>query len=128
MEDKSVAASGARQWHPLEYAHVFLWLIKDLCWAQGWKTAGSAMVAPAILVAVVITWNQRREGITFIHNFAVTLWIASNSLWMLAEFYGREASLKPISTIGFLLGIFLLLAAYGHLFWKNRQVKTRKKA
>lgn len=84
------------------------------------------MVAPAILVAVVITWYQRRVAITLFHNLAVTLWIASNSLWMLAEFYGREEFLKPISTIGFLLGITLLLAAYAYLFWKKQLIRKGK--
>lgn len=101
-----------RTWHPLEYAHVFLWLVKDLCWAQGWKTAGSLMVIPAILVAVVITWLQRRHRFTLVHNLAICTWITSNSLWMLAEFFKMESSLKPLSIIGFLLGIFILMMGY----------------
>ena len=111
MENK-LSPSPARQWHPLEYAHVFLWLVKDLCWAQGWKTAGSVMVVPTILVAVLITWLQRREHFTLIHNLAITVWISSNSLWMLAEFFEMEGSLKPISTVGFIIGLIILLSAY----------------
>jgi hypothetical protein len=101
-----------RTWHPLEYAHVFLWLVKDLCWAQGWKTAGSMMVIPAVLVAVVITWLQRKHRFTLVHNLAICTWITSNSLWMLAEFFKMESSLKPVSIIGFLLGILILMMGY----------------
>ncbi len=111
MENKP-AAGEARQWHPLEYAHVFLWLVKDLCWAQGWKMAGSLMVAPTILVAFFITWLQRNHRMTLIHNLAISLWISSNSLWMLAEFFEMESSLKPVSTIGFVLGLLILVFAY----------------
>lgn len=101
-----------RNWHPAEYAHVFLWLLKDLCWAQGWKTGGALMVAPTILVAFVITWIQRKERLTLVHNLAISIWISSNSLWMLAEFFEKEVEMKPWATLGFLLGIGLLLATY----------------
>jgi hypothetical protein len=111
MENK-LKGNPSRQWHPLEYAHVFLWLVIDLCWAQGWKTAGSFMVIPTILVAMLITWLQREERFTLIHNLAITIWISSNSLWMLAEFYEMESSLKPVSTVGFATGLLILLSAY----------------
>ena len=111
MESKEVSKEG-RQWHPLEYAHVFLWLIKDLCWAQHWQTAGSLMVLPTILVAFWITWLQRHQRFTLVHNLAISVWISSNSLWMLAEFFDMESSLKPISTAGFVLGLMILVAAY----------------
>lgn len=120
MADKSTV----RNWHPLEYAHVFLWLVKDLCWAQGWRTTGSIMVLPTIAVALLITWYQRNERLTLIHNLAISLWISSNSLWMLAEFFELEDSLKPISTIGFSLGLLLLAAGYLALFFSGRKKKS----
>jgi hypothetical protein len=70
------------------------------------------MVIPTILVAMLITWHQRQERFTFIHNLAITVWISSNSLWMLAEFYEMESSLKPVSTVGFAAGLLILLSAY----------------
>ena len=96
----------------MEYAHVFLWLVKDMCWAQGWKTAGTVVVLPTIFVAFVITWIQRKQKLTLIHNIAISVWISSNSLWMLAEFYHKEEILKPISTAGFALGLLILGAQY----------------
>ena len=119
MEDNQPAA--ARQWHPLEYAHVFLWLVKDLCWAQDWKLAGSLMVPPTILVAFVITWIQRHQRLTLIHNLAISIWISSNSLWMLAEFFEMEHSLKPVSTVGFVLGLLILLSAYSARWFRIRK-------
>ena len=74
--------------------------------------AGSMMVIPAVLVAVVITWLQRRHRFTLVHNLAICAWITSNSLWMLAEFFEMESSLKPVSTIGFVLGLLILVFAY----------------
>ena len=70
------------------------------------------MVIPTILVAMLITWLQRKERFTLIHNLAITIWISSNSLWMLAEFYEMESSLKPVSTVGFGTGLLILLSAY----------------
>jgi hypothetical protein len=102
-----------REWHPLEYAHVFLWLIKDMCWAQGWISLGTFMVIPTILVAYIITCYQRKHLSNFIHNLAISLWISSNSLWMLAEFFKMESLLKPWASVGFGLGLALLLGFYG---------------
>lgn len=117
------ANAAVRTWHPLEYAHVFIWLVKDLCWAQGWKMAGSMMVIPAVLVAVVITWLQRRHRFTLVHNLAICAWITSNSLWMLAEFFKMESSLKPLSIIGFVLGILILMMGYaGYLLAGKKSI------
>jgi hypothetical protein len=117
-----------RQWHPLEYAHVFLWLVKDLCWAQGWKMAGSLMVPPTILVAFIITWLQRRQRLTLIHNLAISVWISSNSLWMLAEFYEMETQLKPFSTFGFVLGLLILLSAYSNAWYRSGRKNNRSES
>jgi len=111
MENK-VEATPLRNWHSFEYAHVFLWLIKDMCWAQGWVKLGTALVIPTVLVAYTITWIQRKVLITLIHNSAVSIWISANSLWMLAEFYHLEPVLKPWSFLGFGLGLLLLVAYY----------------
>ena len=109
MED-----SGLRNWHPLEYAHVFLWLVKDMCWAMDWKILGCVMVVPTVLAAYAITWIQRKKTATLIHNFSISIWITANSNWMVAEFFGLEAQLKPWSLIGFASGLLLLFAFY---FW-----------
>jgi len=115
----------SRDWHPLEYAHVFLWLVKDLCWAQGWKLAGTIMVPPAIMVAIIITWLQRKRALTLVHNIAISIWISSNSLWMLAEFYEKESWMKPVSSVGFILGLLILAIQYSKFLlqyiWNKRK-------
>lgn len=105
----------------MEYAHVFLWLVKDMCWAQGWKLAGSLMVAPTIVVALCITWLQRKQSVTLVHNIAISIWITSNSLWMLAEFNKIEEWLKPVSTAGFALGLLVLSIQYVKLLATRKQ-------
>jgi len=121
MENNGTPSVENRAWHPMEYAHVFLWLVKDMCWAQGWKLAGTIMVVPTIIVAFIITWLQRHQPITRGHNVAITLWITSNSLWMLAEFYKQEEILKPVSTAGFALGILVLAVQYVKLLTVRKQ-------
>jgi len=107
MENKNRGHSD-QNWHPLEYAHVYLWLIKDMCWAQGWVKVGTAMVIPTVLFAYIITWIQREKIKCLVHNVAISLWITANSLWMLAEFYHLENELKPLSSIGFAVGLLVL--------------------
>jgi hypothetical protein len=109
-----------RDWHPLEYAHVFLWLVKDMCWVQGWTWMGSAMVVPTVFVAYLITWHQRRKTTNLVHNLAISIWITSNSLWMLAEFFKMEDMLKPWASVGFGIGLGILTVFYtGRLLKKK---------
>jgi uncharacterized membrane protein YciS (DUF1049 family) len=121
MENSRIPSEENRAWHPMEYAHVLLWLVKDMCWAQGWKLAGTIMVLPTIVVAIILTWLQRTQPVTRAHNVAITLWITSNSLWMLAEFYKLEEILKPISTAGFALGLLVLGIQYMKLMMVRKQ-------
>lgn len=119
-----MAANHTRDWHPLEYAHVFLWLIKDMCWAMDWVILGCIMVIPTILAAFIITWLQRKRTSTLVHNLAISIWISANSCWMLAEFFGWEAKLKPGILLGFSSGLALLVGYYGWLLLAGRQRKT----
>jgi len=113
-----------RHWHPLEYSHVFLWLFKDLCWAQNWATLGILMAIPTIVVAFVITWILRRQRTVLIHNMAISLWIVSNSTWMISEFYQVEPTLKPVAIAGFCFGILLLTSYY---LFEGFQILNRKR-
>lgn len=113
----------ARTWHPLEYGHVFLWLIKDMCWAQGWVLPGVIMIFPTLAVAYILTWIQQHNTPTLVHNISISCWISANSLWMWAEFFGQEEKLKPIASAGFALGITILL-----LYYASSWVKKKKPA
>ena len=118
-------SSDDRHWHPLEYTHVFLWLLKDLCWAQNWSTLGMLMAFPTIVVAFVITWMLREHTVNLVHNAAITIWIVSNSAWMLSEFYQVEPTLKPIAIAGFYVGIILLMGYY--MFLGLQFLKAKRK-
>lgn len=118
MADTSSKAT-LRDWHPLEYAHVLLWLLKDTCWAMHWTTFGSIMVVPTVLAAYVITWIQRKRAVVLVHNLAISFWISANSLWMLAEFYEMEPQLKPWAVVGFGLGLAILLGWYAVQGWQK---------
>ena len=113
-----------RNWHPLEYAHVFLWLVKDMCWAMHWTAFGTFMALPTVVAALVITWIQRRHRTTLVHNLAISLWISANSLWMIAEFFEKEAWLKPWSVVGFAAGLGLLAGYYLWMLVKRRFLPT----
>lgn len=101
-----------RNWHPLEYTHVLLWLVKDMCWAMHWTLFGSIMVVPTVLAAYIITWLQRKRAVVLVHNLAISFWITANSLWMQAEFYEKEDVLKPWAVVGFGIGLAILVGWY----------------
>jgi len=118
------AKSEDRHWHPLEYTHVFLWLIKDLCWAQNWVFWGVLLAFPTILVSFYITWILRENEVNLVYNIAISIWIMSNSAWMVSEFYQVEPTLKPIAIAGFYSGL-LLLAGYNFtILWKRMTKKS----
>jgi len=117
--ESNIESEALRNWRPLEYAHIFLWLIKDMCWANGWVSVGTWMVVPTILVAFIITWVQRKKTSTLVHNLAISIWISANSLWMVAEFYHLEPILKPWSSVGFASGILLLVSFYLRLLFQK---------
>jgi hypothetical protein len=122
MADHPSQESTLRNWHPLEYAHVFLWLVKDMCWALHWTTFGCIMVIPTVLTAYVITWIQRKQAVVLIHNLAISFWISANSLWMLAEFYELESVLKPFAVVGFGSGLAILIGWYASQIVKKVKV------
>lgn len=115
-----MADNQSRDWHPLEYLHVFLWLIKDLCWAMHWVILGCIMVVPTVLSALIITIIQRKRGPVFIHNLSICFWISANSCWMVAEFFDWEEKLKPWSLVGFISGLAILVGFYGWLWVKKK--------
>ena len=38
-----------------ENLHIAFWLVKDFCWIQDWKWAGTFMIAPTVGMALYIT-------------------------------------------------------------------------
>ncbi len=93
-----------------ENLHIILWLIKDSCWLMHFKTGGTIMVIPTILVAFHLAWKTRKNKKLFLPNLAVCLWICANATWMLGEFYGFSFQLPAISF--FILGVIAIASFF----------------
>lgn len=94
-----------------ENAHIFLWLIKDICWVTISRTLGVAMILPIFILAVYITWIHRQIRSEFVHNLAVCFWICANSVWMIGEFY-YDDGLRPYAIVFFISGLLVVLMYY----------------
>jgi len=57
--------------HLLENLHLPLWLIKDACWALGWKIMGMIMVFPALSFAFFLVYKTRKKAENWIPNCSV---------------------------------------------------------
>lgn len=94
-----------------ENLHIALWLVKDACWIQDWKWAGTLMIAPTLGMAFYITYLSRTDRKELAHNLAVCCWICANAIWMIGEFYLKDST-RPQASVFFALGIFSLLWYY----------------
>jgi hypothetical protein len=90
-----------------ENLHILLWLIKDTSWILGYKTLGTMMIVPTILMALYITYSTRKQWSLFVPNCAVISWIAANGTWMLGEFYALD--FLPFALICFGVGILIMI-------------------
>jgi hypothetical protein len=79
----------------LENFHIYLWLLKDACWAAHLVIPGILMIIPTLSAAIWILWKSRQIRVEFVHNIAVLCWISANATWMCAEFLNLEPVLKP---------------------------------
>lgn len=93
--------------------HILLWLLKDLCWVMDFKTFGTIMIIPTILVALWITFMARKSPSELVHNIAVVCWICANSIWMLGEFHCNDCT-RPEARIFFFSGLGVLFVYYGY--------------
>ncbi len=114
---KSIHVTPAYRW--IENGHIFLWLIKDTCWALVWRPGGIFMIFPTLAVAFYILWKSRYIRAELFHNIAVCLWIMANSVWMIGEFFDVEA--RHYSVMLFLTGLTLLIVYYVFFFKKDKE-------
>jgi len=105
----------------IENGHIFLWLLKDTCWALGWKPGGIFMIFPTLSVALYILYKSRHYRAEFVHNLAICLWISANSVWMLSEFFKVEQEYKQYAVYIFFTGIAILVIYYIFFFGKDRK-------
>ena len=103
-----------------EHMHVPFWLVKDSCWALGFKTLGVSMIFPTLGLALVIAWKTRKNMSELLPNIAIALWITANSIWMCDEFF--ELGIKPVCYVPFIMGLVITawwLLAYFPAIWKQ---------
>ncbi len=118
-EGESIYIAPVQRW--IENGHIFLWLLKDSCWAGGWREGGIFMIFPTIAVALYILWRSRGHRPELFHNLAICIWIIANSVWMVSEFYEVDAEYKKYVVMIFATGILLLLVYYLFFFKKDRK-------
>ena len=95
----------------LENAHIFIWLIKDMCWVTFSKTLGIAMILPTLSLAIYITFIHRKSISELAHNIAICSWICANSVWMIGEFYFQD-TLRPYAVLFFAFGLIVISLYY----------------
>ncbi len=103
----------------LENGHIFLWLIKDVCWAMELKQGGMFMILPTVSVALFLFWKSLKVRVEAFHNAAVCFWILANSVWMLGEFFDHDC--RPYAAALFIMGLLLIGVYYIFYFKKDRQ-------
>ncbi|MEO8067565.1 MAG: hypothetical protein ABI599_07735 [Flavobacteriales bacterium] len=94
-----------------ENFHIVLWLLKDVCWVQDWRMAGTIMIAPTLAMAIWIAWRCRKDMCEMLHSLAVVFWIAANGTWMLGEFYCNDCT-RPFALVFFVLGLLSIARWY----------------
>lgn len=109
-----------RKW---ENIHIYVWLIKDLCWISGYKLLGIFMIVPTLSLAIWLSWKYRKDASELVHNIAICSWIIANSIWMIGEFY-FEDSLRIYSKLLFAFGLGLVSLFYIYSGLKNYSKKA----
>lgn len=90
----------------LENVHIFLWLLKDICWMMSYRTCGMIVAVPTLGMAVYITLITLRTKHLFLPNLAVLCWISANVGWMTGEFYA--INFIPVSLSLFISGTIVI--------------------
>lgn len=103
-----------------ENFHIVLWLLKDVCWVQDWKVAGTIMLAPTLAMAIWITWRSRTDLCELLHCLAVVFWIAANGTWMIGEFYFDDHT-RQVALVFFVLGLACVARWY---LWPNAPARN----
>lgn len=79
-----------RTWREYEWSHTFLWLCKDVSWAEDWPITWIIFVVPTVLVAldfIYQTWKTKRMMIDCAHYTAQLLWVFGNAAWAYGELF-----------------------------------------
>jgi len=115
--ERAIKVAANYRW--IENGHIYLWLMKDTCWAMEWRPGGIFMIVPTLSVAIYILLRSRHNRAELFHNLAVCLWISANSVWMIGEFFKLE--LRPWAVGIFVTGLLLLTFYYIFFFKTDRR-------
>ena len=114
----------------MENMHIVFWLVKDISWCMIWRELALAMFAPTLIIAIIISWQNRHVKAELAHNLAITFWICANGYWMISEFFHfdqlniwREFTGKHIALIPFFIGVLILL--YYYAVQRPRELKLK---
>lgn len=120
------------KYRKMENMHIVFWLLKDISWCMIWKPLGIVMIFPTLIIAIIITFNNRKLISETCHNLAIVFWISANSYWMISEFFHFDTitiwktyTCKHLAVIPFVLGIIVLM--YYYFYWKitnKKEVET----
>ena len=118
------------KYRKMENLHIIFWLFKDISWCMIWKPIGIAMIFPTLIIAIIITFRNRKNISELCHNSAMVVWILANSYWMISEFllFDTKAlfggyTFKHLAIIPFSMGILIL--AYYYL-WRMPRYKDEE--
>jgi hypothetical protein len=101
-----------------ENFHVFLWLLKDMCWMLEFKILAIFMIIPTLAVAFYVIFISKKDTELTLINIAITFWILANSVWMLSDFFNQIHKLYSLPF--FIIGIIIMLVYFVKLISKNK--------
>ena len=72
-----------------ENLHVYIWLMKDMAWAQSWHDAGYFFGCVAVIWCAVIVFHAIRERNTneIFVNVGQLMWLFANTWWMTGDLH-----------------------------------------
>ena len=72
---------------PIENVHIYLWILKDLSWAQDWDYPAMIFGTLALIYCVLLFYEAFSLRSYYEAYMAVgtTLWLAANYVWMAGE-------------------------------------------
>ena len=87
-----------------ENFHIYLWILKDLSWAQSWWISGHVFGIAAILWSFYILSHTVRDRNTneIMTNFSTFMWLFGNTWWMIGDIHGaypHDSQLLPIPSL-----------------------------
>lgn len=95
----------------IENFHIYLWLLKDLCWSLDYTICGTIFGVCAMFFTIVIMYNRFTFGNTeeVLFSIPLCLWLFGNFWWMRTEFVDDQTK---INSQGRVEASWILISAY----------------